>query len=256
MRKRKSRKSKKLFALVGLFAVALIAGISAYFYQEVILNNQFSTQQYGGAMVEIYTPKNNWEPGMEVTKIVSVENTGDYDLFVRVKMTESWTYNLSTDPFYTSNSDSLLFYMAAYDDPIVEPDGTVVYKNLNVEADDHWTQHTDGYFYYEYKLKPGEATQSLLESVTLAAQASMGDYVVKTFYKTDGSWIEVTEAFPLPATYAMIKSESVLISDTGYANAFYTLTITTDLIQADAQAAALIWPEEEIPLPTTYAPLG
>ncbi len=255
MRRRKSRRSKKLLALGGLFVVALIAGISAYFYQEVFLNNPFSTQQYGGAMVETFTPENDWEPGMQVTKDVAIENTGDYDLFVRVFMDEVWEN--ATGPFYTLDSATPLFNMNTYTDELVSG-GTVVYKELNVAETDDWTWFPDdGYFYYEYILEPGDTTQSLLESLTLAAKASMGTYIETVYYKLtdDIDWTEVTLTNPLPATYAMIKSQSVLTPDTGYANADYTLTIKTQLIQANAAAAVNeLSPAWAVTIPTLPTP--
>ena len=77
--------------LCGIVALTLVVGTWAYYSSTTKVDNQLKTQKYGDELIEKFTPKENWSPGDEVTKEIGVKNTGNYDLFVRVKMSETWT---------------------------------------------------------------------------------------------------------------------------------------------------------------------
>ena len=85
-------------------------------------------------------------PGMTVTKIAEVENTGASAAWVRVKLT----------PAIELADDAVL------------PDGFTVNTGLvkpDVNTDD-WTRGSDGYYYCNKALAAGETTAPVLNSVT------------------------------------------------------------------------------------------
>ena len=99
-------KKAKVKAFAGILALTLVVGSLAYFTKTMSIDNPFSTKKYGGETVEKFTPEKNWEPGAEVNKDVTVKNTGDYDVLVRVKLTEKWV-NKTTDNIVAENTTGL-----------------------------------------------------------------------------------------------------------------------------------------------------
>ena len=82
-------------------------------------------------------------PGMEVSKIVCVENTGASDAWVRVSVTKGIELAQAGD---------------------TEPDLDLLVLDIDEE---NWTEQ-DGYYYYNRALRPGETTEPLFTTVTFA----------------------------------------------------------------------------------------
>lgn len=242
------KKSKKVKAVVGLLALTLVVGSLAYFTNTMSIDNPFSTKEYGGETVEKFTPENDWEPGGQVTKEVQAKNTGDYDLWVRVKFDEKWERDskiiAGTD---LSSEDLTKFFPSSVDAGV--KGGSSVYKHL-VGVDSTWVDGKDGYFYYKSTLKPGEMTSTLMDSVTLCKDANMGDYTVSEIKYalvdksksaedlTDNDY--TYESAPTVGDNQVLYQKKVVSLDpknAGLAGANYTLTITTELLQANADAA-------------------
>ena len=99
-------KRKLIVALSGALALALVAGTLAYYTSTNTLDNQMKTAQYGNELEEKFTPKEDWQPGEKVDKEAGVNNTGDYDLFVRIKMGEEWTLKDGTTTHGWASSDA------------------------------------------------------------------------------------------------------------------------------------------------------
>ena len=251
---RKQNMNKKALGLLcGVIALVIIVGTWAYYNSTTVLNNPLETNEYGMSTEEKFTPKDDWQPGDEVEKTVGVTNIGDYDLLVRIKMSEAWTLaNGSTVEFDSSNDEffsatALSANQNAADDGLVTDDESVVYKKL---VDEGWAFGADGYWYYTQNLASEASTGSLLESITLAANTDMGSYIHTTYYTTatikpdydevgddpSTGWTIYTEAeVPEGATYSRAVSE-IDTEAPGYAAAKYVLTITTETLQA-TQAA-------------------
>lgn len=81
-------------------------------------------------------------PGMEVTKIAEVKNTGDNTAWIRVQIEKS---------FDMEEADPSLIVL-------------VIGEN--------WTQGEDGWYYYSEKLEPGEVTEPIFEEVQFAKEMS------------------------------------------------------------------------------------
>lgn len=244
------KKSNKTKAVAGLLALTLVVGALAYFSKVMSIDNPFSTKKYGGETVEKFTPKKDWEPGGRVTKEVQAKNTGDYDLYVRVKFDEKWERNgkliNGTD---LSSSDSTKFF-PTNENKSVEG-GSSVYKHLVGVEDNSWADGKDGYFYYKKVLSKDQLTEKLLDYVTLCKDANMGEYKVsdtkyalvdeslKAENLTDADYDLTQVPAVIPAGKVLYQKKVVSLDEAnaGLAGANYTLTITTELVQANADAA-------------------
>lgn len=163
--------------------------------------------------------------------------------------------------------------------PTDATDESVVYKQLNLGTD--WILGDDGYYYYAAQLAPGAKTNTnILEALRLASNADVGVYAETKYVSTaptaeyDSAYAaakaaveaklgagKATEAAiqdEMAAWYGWIKeenydaatngafnyrmSDSALdASKAGYAKAGYTLTVTTEVLQATQEAVAADW---------------
>lgn len=183
----KFNKKKIISFCAALLALAIIAGSWAFYSSVSKIDNELQTKEYGDRIIEEFTPKQDLEPGKEITKKVGVTNTGDYDLVVRIKMSEKWERNDQT--LISFDSDNAAFntvtnttYIAKQGndtDGLLTNDETVMYKNLDLS---NWTDGKDGYWYYNNKLTPGATTGNLLESVIMATNTDIGHYAPAVKY--------------------------------------------------------------------------
>ncbi len=258
------KKSMKL-AVAGLAAVAVVGGSFAYWNVTTSIDNEFSTNAFGGETTEEFNPVagNNWQPGGKVDKVVGVANTGGYPIMARIKFEEKWERDGQQAPIFELTSKDDNFFPATADADIVDG-GSRVYKEMSYEG---WNAvDTEGWFVSTDAIQPG-ASLGLLKSVTLLPGAVDEDYEEKTLiaigddgeYKegsmaqvpadnggvkleityADGTRAEVTD----PATVVKQKVEKVVKDEKGYANAKYTLTITTQLAQINPETNMPMWPE-------------
>ena len=136
-----------ILSVLAICIATLAAGTLAYFTSEGKTHNVITT---GGVEIAVQewadenkqTPFEDLEgimPGMTVTKIAEIKNTGASDAWVRVKVEKS--IKLKGDG---------------------TPNTALVELELNI-AD--WTEK-DGYYYYKEALKPGEITAPIFTAVT------------------------------------------------------------------------------------------
>ena len=57
------KSKRKVILIAGIVTLVLAAGVLAYFSREMKIDNPFSTKEYGGEIVEKFTPEKDWEPG-------------------------------------------------------------------------------------------------------------------------------------------------------------------------------------------------
>lgn len=136
---------KKLSIVFGIIAVLAIisVGTLAYFTSEQNAENVISA---GNIKLEIHEKTASGEdfpkegiivmPGDTVSKIVTVENTGDHPLYLRVKLTEG----VSDEALTTDDCLDI---------------------NINRSC---WLEK-DGYYYYYRALQSGETTEQLFSEV-------------------------------------------------------------------------------------------
>lgn len=244
------KKTKKVKAFAGLLALTLVVGSLAYFTKTMSIDNPFSTKKYGGETVEKFTPENNWEPGGQVTKEVQAKNTGDYDLWVRVKFDEKWERDGKLiEGTNLSSNDAAKFFPTSADNAVAG--GSSVYKHLAGVEGDTWKDGGDGYFYYKTTLGKDQSTTQLMDYVTLCKDANMGEYTVSTMKYalvdeskkaedlTDADYTLTAPPATIPAGQVLYQKKVVELNkaNAGLAGANYTLTITTELVQANTDAA-------------------
>ena len=136
-----------ILSVLAICIATLAAGTLAYFTSEGKAHNVITT---GGVEISVQewadedkqTPFEDLEgimPGMTVTKIAEIKNTGASDAWVRVKVEK----NIKLQGEGT-------------------PDTGLVELTLNTTD---WTEK-DGYYYYKEALKPGEVTAPIFTAVT------------------------------------------------------------------------------------------
>lgn len=243
-------KNKKLKAIVGLVAVAVIGGSLAYFNQTMTVENPFDTNKYSSELVETFNPGDgdDWQPGATVNKDIQVDNTGDYDVIVRVKFDETWTRKGGNSAYVTNTGINDSTSQTDETDGLVTDDYSVVKKNL-LTADKWFYNTNDGYYYYLDNLKAGQNTGTFLDSVKLIDNADMGKYEVIKYYTSadnkpaddvigdDAStgWKVYTEEVPADAKHTRTVTKLVNGCE-GYADSDYKLTITAQTVQASKEA--------------------
>ena len=203
----KLSKRKVISLVAALVALTLVASTWAYYSSSNSIDNKMETDKYGNQMVEKFTPNKDWQPGETVTKEAGVYNTGDYPLYVRIKMDETWNRPLATYPgdpatiaksstdlaggFLTATAGSAV--QTSLTDGYAIGDQSVVAKNfvggnnwLTNPVYGNWIFGSDGYWYYKTALGTTNGvdnfTGNLLESITLAANTDMGVYDSVTYY--------------------------------------------------------------------------
>ena len=156
----------------------------------------------------------NWLPGDTTVKTITATNTGNVDEAVRIFFTEGWTpansgstlngciHEDGTKSTHTTQSE-------------LETDERVAILNLANTSD--WTKVGD-YYYYNYKLAPGDSTTSFLESVTFNSKTKLSDTCTET----------VNEG---------VKTITCNSSGDDYDNATYILTLTIETVQYNKYAS-------------------
>ncbi len=158
----KEMKKWKIVALCTVLACLSIvaSGTLAYFTAQETAHNVITS---GGVAIQLHEFSDNgsdgltpWEdvegvmPGAEISKIVTVENTGASEAWVRIKVDKTITL---------ANKE-------------VIPNPEVMKLDINPEF---WTEQ-DGYYYYKYPLAPGYSTRELFTTVTFDAVKMDNDY--------------------------------------------------------------------------------
>ena len=148
------KKKLVVFALIAILLAQGVSGTIAYFTAEDTARNVITT---GGIDILLHetailegsggdsVPFEDVEgvmPGAEISKIVEVENIGESDAWIRVKVTKA---------------------IALSEGVTGEPDLSLVEIDFNT---DDWTEGQDGYYYYNQPLEAGYITIPLFTTVT------------------------------------------------------------------------------------------
>jgi len=261
------RKSKRnLFAVVGLAVVVLIAGTIAYWSQTSTIDNPFDTGKFGATVIEHFKPDDgeSWQPGVKVNKEVLVDNTGDQDMIVRVRLDETWTYKGQTTPYKDSSSfpsGQTVYgppYQPSATDGLTAADGTVVLKTFATPST-NWIAGAGGWYYYRTNLKGGTQTDKWLESITLISDVDVGNLETRYYVSPSTStnlWYEYTGKMPAyinasgvevakdaPGAQQVLRNKSevsyAVVSGQqlkGYSDSDYVLKVTVQTVQATQDA--------------------
>ncbi len=208
------RKQKKIFSkkkAAGLLSLSVImvaiGGTLAYYINSLSLENPLRTSYSGAAIVEEFDPNSSFLPGETAVKRVAFQNTGEMDVYLRVKVppTEAWC-DANGNP---TKLDTAYVVLDSDGNPLKDKDGNEVKADMvtknwtdywKTDADQcQWTEvKADGYRYYKAILPAGEITNDILESITLAPVVSNdrheADYSSKVYKLTFDA-----EAIPVEA---------------------------------------------------------
>lgn len=156
------RKLLILSALV-ICVATLAAGTLAYFNAEGTAHNVITSGGVGIQLIEktksgdtlVDFPEDGLSgilPGTSASKIVSVENTGSADAWIRVKVEMTIT---------GSDGEALPLEIGGADSVI---------PVITFTPGESWTLGEDGYYYYNAAVASGKSTETLFEEVYFAAQ--------------------------------------------------------------------------------------
>lgn len=204
----KKNNKLKLVGLVGAMGVTLLGSSLAFFTTSDEIPNVFNTARYSNTIQETFKSPDKWTPGTTTEKVVTVTNTGNVDMAVRARITESWQSADGTqlDGTFFKDGDSLKELN----------ENSVVTIDINEED---YSKDENGYYVLNTDLKAGETSPAFIKSVTLNSDLQLGDALDKTV-SDDGKTITYTS------------------TNTGYDGAKYTLTVHIDTVQADQKANA------------------
>lgn len=272
--------NKKLTAIGGLAALAVVGGTWAFFTQDTTIHNKLTTDgMYGLNTTEKFNPGSEWAPGTEVEKKITVKNTGTGAVLVRVKMDENWAYKAAPEQLFgewasgQNEFTDIQLEEPADGNPANDP-SSVVHKNLdedNIQLDatakqKKWYFAEDGYWYFCDKLERGDATANLLNSIKLDEKTDIGLIANKYYYiavdkgadEPDfdaATWNEMNATTEEDAQkelagiaegqtdkdFYMTLETKTDESAKGYSDAGYTLNITTEAVQATPDAVKTEW---------------
>lgn len=149
-------------------------------------------------------------------------------------------------------------------------DGTVMHKMLNIgTVAGTWIDGGDGYWYWNGVLEPKTKTTDFMSELILATDVDLGVYETTEYYDTIEKE-ELDENGEIPSNFKpewtavpkgqsirdikvgkgskmLRKAESKLTDKKGYADSNYTLTITSEFVQATKDAVAASWKNGDTP---------
>lgn len=150
---------KRKLLSISILAISLCLlcyGTIAYFTHEDTATNVITSGNLKIELHEMATVQGSDElvefqdvvgimPGDSVSKIVTVENVGDYAAYVRIAVDKS-----IEGPNAASASED--------------------YRHIQLDFDTVNWEERDGYYYYKVALQPGETTKPLFRNVTFSSQ--------------------------------------------------------------------------------------
>ncbi len=167
------KKALKKIGIVSLACLAVIAGSFgatwAYYSDGQSLENPLTTPHSGAAVVEEFDPDSSFLPGETVPKKVAFQNTGDMDLYLRVKIppAEGW--------FTPSQGGPAQENQKLRTDQVIKE--WTEYWGAEDTGNGGWADGTEWvtvgeYRYYKKVLPKGETTNNILESIKLSPEVS------------------------------------------------------------------------------------
>lgn len=190
MKNKKTFSKKKVAGLLSLVVLlAAVGGTLAYYSNHLSLENPLKTPHSGAAIIEEFNPNSSFLPGETAAKKVAFQNTGEMDVYLRVKATPS-------EAWYDADGNKTTLPTTENDEDIVTKAWTDYWK---LGTDDcEWSKVIGDYRYYNAILPAGAITNDILASITLRPVVSNdrheADYSNKVYKLTFDA-----EAIPVEA---------------------------------------------------------
>ena len=153
-KKQVHKKKRTILAVSLVGVVVLFGGTIAYHSTTGFFANLFHVGYWQNKTTEEFVPESDWSTCETVPKKVIGKNTGTMTATVRLKYEEYWKAAGSTSTDHTTEL------------PLLDGDNDPI-ASVNLQHLDEWTLGSDGWYYYNWTLEPGDETSSLLKSVTL-----------------------------------------------------------------------------------------
>lgn len=152
--KRRKGLVKALLLILIVISIISVTVLGKGFTSIDSINNNFSIGSVETEIDENFDAPKEWD-GSNISKLVSIKNTGKNDEFVRVSIIPRWI-DENENPW---TGDSNLIQLNLDEDNVIALNKDDI-NNL-------WVYGEDGYFYYMAKLKSGKSTKELLKSVEI-----------------------------------------------------------------------------------------
>ncbi|ELC8373082.1 hypothetical protein QYB74_001559 [Clostridium perfringens] len=152
--KRRKGLVKALLLILIVISIISVTVLGKGFTSIDSVNNKFSIGSVETEIDENFDAPKEWD-GSNISKLVSIKNTGKNDEFVRVSIIPRWI-DEDENPW---TGDSNLIQLNLDEDNVIALNKDDI-NNL-------WVYGEDGYFYYMAKLKSGKSTKELLKSVEI-----------------------------------------------------------------------------------------
>ncbi|SQB38934.1 alternate signal-mediated exported protein, CPF_0494 family [Clostridium perfringens] len=152
--KRRKGLVKALLLILIVISIISVTVLGKGFTSIDSVNNNFSIGSVETEIDEKFDSPKEWD-GSNISKLVSIKNTGKNDEFVRVSIIPRWI-DENENPW---TGDSNLIQLNLDEDNVIALNKDDI-NNL-------WVYGEDGYFYYMAKLKSGKSTKELLKSVEI-----------------------------------------------------------------------------------------
>ncbi|MDK0754203.1 BsaA family SipW-dependent biofilm matrix protein (plasmid) [Clostridium perfringens] len=152
--KRRKGLVKALLLILIVISIISVTVLGKGFTSIDSINNNFSIGSVETEIDENFDAPKEWD-GSNISKLVSIKNTGKNDEFVRVSIIPRW---IDEDENPWTGDSNLIQLNLDEDNVIALNKGDI--NNL-------WVYGEDGYFYYMAKLKSGKSTKELLKSVEI-----------------------------------------------------------------------------------------
>ena len=191
-------KLKKMIAslvIVAVLSTITVAGTLAYFTDEVTTRNVITTGNIDIVLNEktadgLDFPKEGISgvmPGTDVSKIVTITNTGSGTAWIRVQVNTSIQSATGEPlPLKLADGSNAVLINAPSEGWLVYPDPG---KNENVKPE-------DVYYYYTTALKPGQTTKSLFDTVTFAPEMGNEYQDCKVLVDVSAQAVQVANNIP------------------------------------------------------------
>ncbi|PVE16620.1 hypothetical protein DDA98_07080 [Clostridium perfringens] len=152
--KRRKGLVKALLLILIVISIISVTVLGKGFTSIDSVNNNFSIGSVETEIDEKFDSPKEWD-GSNISKLVSIKNTGKNDEFVRVSIIPRWI-DEDENP-WTGDSNLIQLNLDEHN---------VIALNKG-DINNLWVYGEDGYFYYMEKLKSGKSTKELLKSVEI-----------------------------------------------------------------------------------------
>ena len=143
---KKVKNKKYMIAIVVLLFAVVVGTTYALFFSNTSLANLFSVGNFNVVTTETFTSPASWQPGQEISKTITATNNGNIQAAFRVKYSEAWVDSNNSPISNVPNDAVSINFINNYD----------------------WSYNSsDGYYYYNWIIEPGDTTRSLISGITL-----------------------------------------------------------------------------------------